>query len=105
MLVLLEVLKGTIPTVKSSSIGTGTLKSPVRAVVFGGAYDAEGIASMREAVAQGPQVPWLTQDPDVPTPPLGPEYGKAMVVRVKEALAKLQSSGRLDGSDGGSSMY
>lgn len=97
-----QVLDGTIPT---RTIGTGNLSTPVKAIVLGGAYDADAVSKMREAVGQGPQVPWLSQDPDVPTPPLGPEYGKAMVVRVKEALWKMQASGRLDSGDGGCGMY
>jgi hypothetical protein len=97
-----QVLDGTIPT---RTIGTGNLSTPVKAIVLGGAYDADAVSKMREAVGQGPQVPWLLQDPDVLTPPLGPEYGKAMVVRVKRALGKMQASGRLDSGDGGCGMY
>jgi hypothetical protein len=40
-----------------------------------------------------------------PAPPLGPEYGKAMVARSKEALLKLQAEGKLDGTDDGLYYY
>lgn len=31
-----------------------------------------------------------------PAPPLGPEYGKALVARIKETFVDLQKSARLD---------
>jgi len=34
-------------------------------------------------------VPWLRADASKPAPPIGPEYGKAMVERAKECLGGL----------------
>jgi hypothetical protein len=41
-------------------------------------------------------VPWLRPDLTKPAPPLGPEYGKALVGRVKVLLADLQASGGMN---------
>ncbi|GKT87287.1 hypothetical protein Ct61P_05137 [Colletotrichum tofieldiae] len=88
------------------------LRRRPRAVILGGAFDDAATAVLREAVAGARaqsadvrKVPWLRQDSSKPAPPLGPEYGKAMVVRVKEALARLQGEGKLDGSYEGDEWY
>ncbi|KAF7556393.1 hypothetical protein G7Z17_g1438 [Cylindrodendrum hubeiense] len=90
-----QVLQGKLPDVKSSDIGSGNLTHGVKAVVLGGAYEDEGITVMRDAVSSIAEIAWVRQDTTQPTPPLGPEYGKAMVARVKEALGKLEASGQL----------
>lgn len=48
---------------------------------------------MRDAcksVQGAEKVPWLRLDLTKPTPPLGPEYGKHMVGRVKDVLGELK---------------
>ena len=40
-------------------------------------------------------IPWLRPDTTKPAPPLGPEYGKALVARVKELLARLEQEGKM----------
>ncbi|KPM36566.1 hypothetical protein AK830_g9984 [Neonectria ditissima] len=94
-----QILRGTTPEEKSSDIGSGNLAQGVKAIVLGGAFDDEGMALMKEAATQVAKVPWLRQDSEKPAPPLGPEYGKAMVRRVKETLGELQGSGKLDNGE------
>ncbi|KAH7126052.1 hypothetical protein EDB81DRAFT_765136 [Dactylonectria macrodidyma] len=100
-----QLLKGVMPEVKSSDIGSGNLGGGIKTVVLGAAYEDEGINAMREAASQVANIPWIKQDTSLPTPPLGPEYGKAMVVRVKESLSKLDASGKLGIGEGGTFWY
>ncbi|KAH7136811.1 hypothetical protein B0J13DRAFT_560082 [Dactylonectria estremocensis] len=100
-----QLLKGVMPEVKSSDIGSGNLNGAIKAVVLGAAYEEDLINVMREAASQVANIPWIRQDTSLPTPPLGPEYGKAMVVRVKESLGKLESSGSLGVGEGGMFWY
>ncbi|KAL6406809.1 hypothetical protein AUP68_09615 [Ilyonectria robusta] len=95
-----QVLQGIMPEVKSSDIGSGNLDRGVKAVVLGAAYHHEGIDAMKEAASSVANIPWVKQDITLPTPPLGPEYGKAMVARVKESLGKLEASGKLGAGEG-----
>ncbi|TKW52965.1 hypothetical protein CTA1_3924 [Colletotrichum tanaceti] len=101
------------PHAETSTIGSGNYAAAPRAVILGGAFDDAAVAVLRKAVADAQEggsadvrrVPWLRQDPDKPAPPLGPEYGKAMVARVKEALARLEAEGKLGGTHGGEEWY
>lgn len=54
---------------------------------------------MMKAVAENhgaKPVPWLRPDLAKPAPPLGPEYGKALVARIKVLLAELQANGEMN---------
>lgn len=85
------VLQGQTPSAGSSTLGTGNLAARPVAVILGGGY-SENFDQVHDAVEEatgGSGVAWLRHDGDKPAPPLGPEYGKAMVARVKEALGKL----------------
>lgn len=42
------------------------------------------------------RVPWLRADTSKPAPPLGPEYGKAMVQRSKECLGGLAETDAME---------
>ena len=72
-------------------------RTPV-AVVLGAAFDDQGIEELREASKGTRNVPWLRPDTSKPTPPPGPEYGKAMVARIKEKMESLEKEGKLDGN-------
>ncbi|KAK7422771.1 hypothetical protein QQZ08_009396 [Neonectria magnoliae] len=100
-----HILRGITPEEKSSSIGSGNLDRGVKAIVLGGAFDDEGITLMKEAAPQVNKVVWLRQDTAKPAPPLGPEYGKEMVRRVKETLGELQGSGKLNNNEEGVFWY
>ncbi|EXF80551.1 hypothetical protein CFIO01_04258 [Colletotrichum fioriniae PJ7] len=93
----------------TSSIGSGKYTSPPRAIILGGAFDEEAVKSLQNAVVkQGTasrKVPWLRHDGNKAAPPPGPEYGKAMVVRVREKLGLLEGEGKLDGGYGGDEWY
>jgi hypothetical protein len=96
------VLQGKIPDEPSSTIGSGNVAAGPKAVIMGGLFDKAGAEAIREAcrATEGAKtVPWLLQDTTKPTPPLGPEYGKLMVQRVKDALAALEKEGKLDAGD------
>ena len=102
------VLQGLAVPSPRSSIGSGNISSVARVVILGGAFDEATVESLHSLCTQtsgARTVPWLRQDTTKPTPPLGPEYGKAMVQRTKEALKRLVEEGRLDGNDGGVYYY
>ncbi|KXH36746.1 hypothetical protein CSIM01_03140 [Colletotrichum simmondsii] len=95
----------------TSTIGSGNYASPPRAIVLGGAFDEEAVKSLQNAVveqgaaAASRKVPWLRHDGSKAAPPPGPEYGKAMVARVREKLGLLEVEGKLDGGYGGDEWY
>ncbi|KAH8204936.1 hypothetical protein TruAng_000819 [Truncatella angustata] len=63
------------------------------AVTLGGGYDDAGTEVIMKAAAGIRPVPWPRSDLAKPAPPLGPEYGKALVARIKVLLAKLEKEG------------
>lgn len=94
------LLRGeTPPTSDSTNIGTQDYTNKAVAVVTGGGYDDAAVSEMREACKGASTVPWLRPDLSKPTPPLGPEYGKHMVERVKTCLRKLAEEEKMQ-SDG-----
>lgn len=72
-----------------------------QAIVTGAGYDEAAVDKMRKACNdrgnEGSKVPWLRPDTSIPTPPLGPKYGEAMVRRVKSCLRELEEEGRMIG--------
>lgn len=92
------LLKGekTVPSV--SALGSKNYSQPPAAVLIGAGYDDVAVAEMMEAAATAgtKPVPWLRPDMTKPAPPLGPEYGKAMVQRIKETLKELAEKGGMD---------
>jgi hypothetical protein len=77
-----------------SALGSKNYSSPPVAIILGGGYEDAGIEEMMKAVAENSSskpVPWLRPDLTIPTPPLGPEYGKATVARAKNVLAEIQA--------------
>ncbi|WYZ36758.1 hypothetical protein EsH8_II_000264 [Colletotrichum jinshuiense] len=93
---------------ETSSIGSGNYTVVPRAVVLGSAFDDAAVEVLRGAVAnaQGARkVPWLRHDLSKPSPPIGPEYGKVVLARAKEALGKLEREGKLDGEHGDDEWY
>lgn len=65
-------------------------------MLLGAGYDDEAVAEMREACKDaGSGIPWLRPDTTKPAPPLGPEYGKALVRRIKELMGTLAEQGKL----------
>lgn len=102
------VLQGIAPGSVASNVGSGNVVKGARAVILGGGYDDDNYAMMREAVekARLAQTPvWLRADLSIPAPPPGPEYGKAVVGRVREVLFKLGQEGKLAGGDDGLYWY
>lgn len=102
------VLMGSEPETAASSVGTGNIVDGATAVILGGGYDDDDYEAMRKAVDAATlerRPVWLRNDLSVDMPPPGPEYGKAVVVRVKNLLAKLEKEKKLDGSDSSSYWY
>ena|ERR1700760_3612710 len=98
-----ELLAGEKPFASSSNLGTRNYNRVPIAVIVGASelYGDEGITLMRSAVdaMQGARpVPWGRPDKSVIMPPIGPEYGKRMVERVKESITRLKAENKLDGS-------
>lgn len=96
------VLGGKAPeTAPRSSVGTGNVSAGAKAIILGGGYTDSDFDSMHKAVNAANlerQPVWLRNDLTVEAPPPGPAYGKAVVGRVKQVLAKLENEGSLDGS-------
>lgn len=102
------VLQGITPNSTSSRLGSGDFAHRAKAVIFGGGYGSSDIDTVCRAVSRAAidsKTPWLRQDKTKSAPPPGPEYGTAIVARVKEALEGLAKEGKLDGSDGGVYWY
>lgn len=68
------------------------------AILLGAAFNNRDIEELREAAKGTKDVPWLRPDVSKPSPPLGPEYGKAMVGRIKETVKALERDGKLEGN-------
>ncbi|KAI0382923.1 hypothetical protein F5Y04DRAFT_279172 [Hypomontagnella monticulosa] len=89
------ILKGDRSPSSDSELGSKDYSKPPVAIILGGGYNDADTKTMMEASAGIRPMPWLRPDQTKPTPPLGPEYGKAMVVRIKDLLAQLQKEGRM----------
>lgn len=92
------LLRGEHPGPSGSALGSKNYERTPIAVLLGAAFDDQGIKDLREAAKGTKNVPWLRPDTSKPTPPPGPEYGKAMVARIKERVASLDKEGKLEGN-------
>lgn len=95
------LLRGDNPGSPSSTLGSKNYERTSIAIIFGAAFEDQDIQELREAVkgVKGTKrVPWLRPDTSKPTPPPGPEYGKAMVTRIKETIKELEEKGELEGN-------
>ena len=96
------LLQGKAPPASSDhaddNIGSNNYSKTAVAVVTGGGYEDDDVEMMRDAcrVEGCKAVPWLRPDLSKPTPPLGPEYGRHMVARVKACLAALEREGNIE---------
>ena len=97
-----HILKGELPTAEPD-LGTKNYSKLPVAIVLGAAYTDENVTAMRKDCTI--EVPWLRADNSKPTPSLGPEYGKAMVERVKASLGQLKSEGKLGPGNAGDFWY
>ena len=79
-----------------STLGTKNYEHTPVAILMGAGYDDQAIDEMRAAAKDSKAVPWLRPDTTKPAPPLGPEYGKAMVARIKETMKDLSAQGKLE---------
>lgn len=86
------IFRGETPSADSQLGSNDYSKKPV-AVILGGGYDDAGIEVMMEASKGIHPVPWLRPDLSKPAPPLGPEYGKALVERIKILWAEMGKDG------------
>lgn len=78
-----------------SELGSKVYTQKPTAVILGGAFTDENITEMMEATAHIHPIPWLRPDKSKSTPPPGPEYGKAMVARIKERIPQLEKDGKM----------
>jgi hypothetical protein len=76
----------------TNDLATKNYSKPPAAIILGAGYEADDVAAMRKASteAQAPPVPWLRPDTSKPSPPLGSEYGNAMVARLKVLLGEMK---------------
>lgn len=78
-----------------SALGSKDYSQKPIAVILGGAFTDEDAAEMMKDTAKVHPVPWLRPDTSKPAPPLGPEYGKAMVARIKQRIPQLEKEGKM----------
>lgn len=104
------ILQGQAPSNPSSTLGSGDVSRRLVAIILGGAY-ADTFDQVHRGVeaafasSGSSKVSWLPQDGSKPAPPLGPEYGKAMVQRVKDTLSRLAVEGKLGAGETGVYWY
>ncbi|KAF9699048.1 hypothetical protein EKO04_003110 [Ascochyta lentis] len=89
------LLRGEKLELSGSSLGSKNYERMPVAVLLGAAFDDQGIQELRKAAEGTKNVPWLR-----PAPPPGPEYGKAMVARIKKAVKGLEERRELEGNGG-----
>ncbi|KAJ8127984.1 hypothetical protein O1611_g5652 [Lasiodiplodia mahajangana] len=90
------ILQGGQSPPSDSALGSKDYSQTPVAIILGGAFNDADIDVMMEASKGTKPIPWLRPDLTKPAPPLGPEYGKAMVARTKELLAQLSQDGRMN---------
>ncbi|KAK9775321.1 hypothetical protein SCAR479_07997 [Seiridium cardinale] len=92
------ILKGEQSVPTDSELGSKDYSRSPICVILGGGYDDASIELMMAAAKdQGARsVPWLRPDLSKPAPPLGPEYGKALVQRIKELIPQLEREDKMD---------
>lgn len=104
------MLSGKPPANPSSSLGTGNWSAPPRALLLGGAYQAEDIEKLRKLVNEtegAAKIPWLRADIGQgapvsmkPTEAQAKEYGMKVSKRMKDKLNALDAEGKLgEGND------
>ncbi len=84
------------PPLSDSALGSKDYSRLPVAIILGGGYDDASTDLMMKAAAGIKPIPWLRPDLTKPAPPLGPEYGKVLVARVKELLARLEKEGKMN---------
>jgi hypothetical protein len=92
------LLRGEKPESSGSTLGSKNYEKTPVAILLGAGFDDDAVQELREAAKGTKSVPWLRPDTTKPTPPLGPQYGKAMVERIKETVKGLEERGELEGN-------
>jgi hypothetical protein len=96
------VLKGEIPEVRSSQLGSNNWAVPPRAILIGGAFDDAAVKELRQAVVDAGatrKIPWLHVDHSKPRPVIvgnEAQYGDMIAKRFKDGLNRLRDEGKLD---------
>ncbi|KAL8722227.1 MAG: hypothetical protein Q9181_007537, partial [Wetmoreana brouardii] len=92
-----SLLRGEVPPANDAdNLGIKNYSEAPTAVILGGGYEDSHVAEMRQACQDDSKIPWLRPDLSKPAPPLGPEYGKARVQRVKSCLSNLEEGGKMN---------
>ncbi|KAK6217904.1 hypothetical protein LQW54_003192 [Pestalotiopsis sp. IQ-011] len=92
------ILNGEKAVPSDTELGSKDYSRPPICVILGGGYDDAAIKLMMTAAKDHSNrpVPWLRPDLTKPAPPLGPEYGKALVRRIKELIPELERENKLN---------
>jgi hypothetical protein len=90
------ILRGETDVPSDSALGSKNYSRGIRAIILGAGYDDEATEILRNAARGIKSLPWLRPDLSKPAPPLGPEYGKALVARIKETVKELQGNGKME---------
>lgn len=90
------IFRGEMPASSDSELGTKNYSQKSIAVILGAGYDDEGAKVMMEASKGIYPIPWLRPDTSQPTPPIGPEYGKALGQRIKDLAPQLEKEDKMN---------
>jgi hypothetical protein len=93
------ILRGEQNVETQSRLGTHDYSKKPVAVILGAGYDDAATEVMMKASKGIQPIPWLRPDLSKPTPPLGPEYGKALVNRIKELIPQLEKEGKANSEE------
>lgn len=94
---LRALLQGQKPAGTSEeNIGSKNYANAPVAVIVGGGFNNTEFEQVREICNGVSKVPWLRTDLTKPMPPMGPEYGLALVKRLKFTLGELHGKGEME---------
>ncbi|KAK2008312.1 hypothetical protein LZ32DRAFT_609556 [Colletotrichum eremochloae] len=91
-----EILNGGKSPASDSALGSRDYSRPPVAIILGSAFTDTMADTIMRASMGIRALPWLRPDTTKPHPPIGPEYGRALVVRIKALLAKLEEEGKME---------
>lgn len=93
------IFEGSRSPPRDSELGSKDYSRRPAAVILGGAFTDEAAGIMMREARDVHPVPWLRVDASKPAPPLGPEYGKALVARIKKLIPQLERDGKMSQAD------
>jgi hypothetical protein len=90
------ILRGDKSVSSDSQLGSKDYSKTPICIILGGGYDDASTEILMNAAKDVKSLPWLRPDSSKPSPPVGPEYGKALVQRIKELIPQLEKDGKMN---------